>query len=59
VSQAGATLEDLGSKNGTFLRGERLTAPRALSDGDELCLGRIRLTFRTTARQASTQTEAR
>jgi pSer/pThr/pTyr-binding forkhead associated (FHA) protein len=59
VSQAGATLEDLGSKNGTFLRGERLTGPRALRDGDELCLGRIRLTFRMTARQASTQTEAR
>jgi DNA-binding winged helix-turn-helix (wHTH) protein len=59
VSEAGATLEDLGSKNGTFLRGERLTGPRVLRDGDELCLGRIRLIFRMTARQASTQTEAR
>jgi DNA-binding winged helix-turn-helix (wHTH) protein len=41
-----AKLEDLGSKNGTFLRDERLTAPSALSDGDEIRLGRVRMTFR-------------
>jgi DNA-binding winged helix-turn-helix (wHTH) protein len=41
-----ATLEDLGSKNGTFLRGERITSPRALADGDEILLGRIHMTFR-------------
>lgn len=59
VSKGGATLEDLGSKNGTFLRGERLGAPRALRDGDEIALGRIRLTFKMTAGQPSTKTEAR
>ena len=59
VSKDGATLEDLGSKNGTFLRGQRLSAPRALRDGDEIALGRIRLTFRMPSGQASTQTEAR
>ena len=41
-----ATLEDLGSKNGTFLRGRRISSPRPLSDGDEILLGRVRMTFR-------------
>lgn len=34
-----ATLEDLGSKNGTFLRGTRLTKPVSLDDGDAFRLG--------------------
>ena len=59
VSKGGATLEDLGSKNGTYLGGERLGAPRALRDGDEIALGRIRLTFRMAAGQASTKPEVR
>ena len=41
-----ATLEDLGSKNGTFLRGERISSPRPLADGDEILLGRVHMTFR-------------
>ena len=45
VSSGEATLEDLGSKNGTFLRRERITSAR-LSDGDEIRLGTARLTFR-------------
>jgi DNA-binding winged helix-turn-helix (wHTH) protein len=59
VSKAGATLEDLGSRNGTYLWGERLGAPRVLRDGDEITLDRIRLTFRMAAGQASTEAEAR
>ncbi len=34
-----AYLEDLGSKNGTFLRGERIASRSPLSDGDHFCLG--------------------
>jgi DNA-binding winged helix-turn-helix (wHTH) protein len=56
VADGKATLEDLGSKNGTFLRGKRLTAPSALSDGDEIRLGRVRMTFRILP-PLSTQTE--
>jgi DNA-binding winged helix-turn-helix (wHTH) protein len=41
-----ATLEDLGSKNGTFLRGERISSARPLADGDEILLGRVLMTFR-------------
>ena len=46
VSDGQATIEDLGSKNGTFLRGKRLTGPVTLTDGDDILLGRVRMTFR-------------
>jgi len=35
-----ATIEDLGSKNGTFLNGERLDQPALLASGDEIWIGR-------------------
>ena len=59
VSKGGATLEDLGSRNGTYLWGERLSAPRVLHDGDEIALDKIRLTFRMAAGQPSTESKAR
>ena len=58
VAGGKATLEDLGSKNGTYLRGRPLSSPRALSDGDEILLGRVRMTFRVLPPD-STRTEAR
>jgi len=39
-----ATLEDLGSKNGTLLNGTRVEAATALADGDEIRLGTVVLT---------------
>jgi DNA-binding winged helix-turn-helix (wHTH) protein len=45
VTQAEVTIEDLRSKNGTWVRGERLTGPVSLEDGDEILIGRERLTF--------------
>jgi len=39
VGREEATLEDLGSKNGTFLRGRRLDEPTRLSVGDEIRIG--------------------
>jgi DNA-binding winged helix-turn-helix (wHTH) protein len=39
-------LEDLGSKNGTWLAEERLTAPHVLADGDVVKLGSATFTFR-------------
>ena len=42
-----ATLEDLGSKNGTWVNEERLGAPRRLREGDVIRLGRrTKLGFR-------------
>jgi DNA-binding winged helix-turn-helix (wHTH) protein len=49
-----ATLEDLGSKNGTELRGTRLTGPVDLTDGDEMRVGSVVVTFRMPARPGST-----
>ena len=57
VSGGQAALEDLGSKNGTYLRGRRLDSPSPLSDGDEILLGRVRMTFRVLP-PVSTRTEA-
>jgi len=55
VSGDRATLEDLGSKNGTFLKGEAVTGPAALSDGDRLRIGTVEMTVRCYAGAASTQ----
>jgi transcription initiation factor TFIIIB Brf1 subunit/transcription initiation factor TFIIB len=44
---SGLTVQDLGSANGTFLNGERLTPlqPRILRDGDELRVARMVITI--------------
>ncbi len=34
-------IEDLGSSNGTFVNGERITAPRILNPGDKISLGKL------------------
>jgi DNA-binding winged helix-turn-helix (wHTH) protein len=52
-----AVLEDLGSKNGTFWRGERIAAPVPLSDGDEIRLGKVPLTLRILPVDATTLTD--
>jgi DNA-binding winged helix-turn-helix (wHTH) protein len=57
VAEGEATLEDLGSKNGTFLGDQRLDAPAALSDGDTFQLGRQLLVFRSSRTVSSTLTE--
>jgi hypothetical protein len=41
-----AVLEDLDSKNGTFVGGERIEGPAELADGDTIGIGRVVLTFR-------------
>jgi DNA-binding winged helix-turn-helix (wHTH) protein len=58
ISGNQATLEDLGSKNGTYVRGVRLTAPSALVDGDEIHLGSAIVTFRMPSRAGSTITQS-
>jgi DNA-binding winged helix-turn-helix (wHTH) protein len=57
VSGGRAVLEDLGSKNGTWLRGERLTAPADLTDGDVFTVGSVVLRFRAARAAVSTQTD--
>lgn len=47
-------VRDLGSRNGTFVNGERVIGERALHAGDEILLGRLRLLFRGPARGPKT-----
>ena len=57
IREGGATLEDLGSKNGTFLGDRRLEGPLRLQDGDTFRLGREVFVFRTSTVEGDTRTE--
>jgi len=46
VTEDQAILEDLGSRNGTWIRGRRITGPVPLSDLDEVKLGSLVMVFR-------------
>lgn len=46
VSFNAATIEDLGSKNGTRVNGKEITGVTNLEDGDQIQIGRITLLFR-------------
>lgn len=46
----GARIEDLGSTNGTYLRGRLVAGTAALADGDAVTLGEAKLTFRASRR---------
>jgi DNA-binding winged helix-turn-helix (wHTH) protein len=51
-----ATVEDLGSKNGTFLNGRRAQQPQALSAGDVLRAGSVEVQVGMVAALGSTET---
>jgi len=51
-----AVLEDLGSKNGTLLRGERIESPVRLVDEDLITIGPASITFRVVYQTGSTAT---
>ncbi len=56
VTGDSATLEDLGSKNGTHLGDRRIEAPVPLDDGARIRIGTVALTFRMFSLPNSTQT---
>jgi pSer/pThr/pTyr-binding forkhead associated (FHA) protein len=56
VAHGEATVEDLGSKNGTSVDGERLTRATRLSDGNVIQVGVIGLTFRIASPMGPTET---
>ena len=51
-----ATIEDLGSKNGTFVRGQRISEPTLLTAGDVIRLGRVSMKLRALRVEQSTAT---
>jgi DNA-binding winged helix-turn-helix (wHTH) protein len=58
VSSAGVRVEDLGSKNGTYLRKNRIAGVVALADLDELQVGSALLVVRILSGLEKTQTVA-
>jgi len=57
VGAESATIEDLGSSNGTFVQGRAITSEQALADGDAIELGAATLSFRAWADDAAAKTE--
>jgi DNA-binding winged helix-turn-helix (wHTH) protein len=53
-----ATIEDLGSHNGTFVRGKKLAAATELENGDRIKIGAATLVFRSFRGLGSTKSEA-
>jgi DNA-binding winged helix-turn-helix (wHTH) protein len=58
VSGSMAILEDLASKNGTYLGGRKILTPVELADGDRISIGPAVLLFRKADDGGSTETEA-
>jgi pSer/pThr/pTyr-binding forkhead associated (FHA) protein len=52
-----AKVEDLGSKNGTYMRDRRVNSPTPLADGDVVRVGSVELTLRAVRARGSTRTE--
>ena len=57
IAAGRATIDDLGSKNGTFVGDERVEGSRSLADGDVIGVGSVKLTLRIFQTPSSTRTE--
>jgi DNA-binding winged helix-turn-helix (wHTH) protein len=56
VSATGATIEDLGSRNGTWVSDRRIEGLCDLRDGDQIVIGSVVLFFRTAESMSSSPT---
>ena len=56
VRRGEATIEDLESKNGTYVGADRVASPRRLTDGDQIRLGSVVITFRVPQVPGPTET---
>jgi DNA-binding winged helix-turn-helix (wHTH) protein len=59
ISEGKATLEDLGSKNGTFYRGQRITSAVVLANDESIVVGLVPMRFRFSEAVPSTRTVAK
>ena len=57
VADGSATIEDLGSRNGTYVRGELVSSPTPLVSGDRIKVGAATLVFRSFRGLGSTESE--
>jgi pSer/pThr/pTyr-binding forkhead associated (FHA) protein len=58
VADSGVTIEDLGSKNGTYVGEQPIDGPVALHDGDRVTIGPVLLIFRALGVDPTTSTQA-
>jgi DNA-binding winged helix-turn-helix (wHTH) protein len=56
VTDGKVTIEDLGSKNGTAVSGQRIDKPTELEGGDQIELGSVKMTYRVFRARGSTET---
>jgi DNA-binding winged helix-turn-helix (wHTH) protein len=54
IGETGAVLEDLHSRNGTYLAGKKIESPTALADEDQVMIGSASMIFRVFRQTAST-----
>lgn len=58
IDASGAVVEDLGSKNGTYVNDRRIDAPTPVVDGDQIRIGSLLFTFRLTQGNETTETQS-
>jgi DNA-binding winged helix-turn-helix (wHTH) protein len=57
ISGGTATIDDLGSKNGTFVGKQRVEGPKSLAEGDVIGVGPVKLTVKVLRPANSTETQ--
>jgi pSer/pThr/pTyr-binding forkhead associated (FHA) protein len=58
LAAKGALLEDLGSKNGTYVNDRRVSGPMPIVNGDQVRIGSLLFTFRMTPATETTETQS-
>ena len=58
IDASGAVVEDLGSKNGTYVNDRRIDAPTPIVDGDHVRIGSLLFTFRLSQGNETTETQS-
>jgi DNA-binding winged helix-turn-helix (wHTH) protein len=58
IDASGAVVEDLGSKNGTYVNDRRIDAPTPVVDGDQVRIGSLLFTFRLAQGNETTETQS-
>jgi DNA-binding winged helix-turn-helix (wHTH) protein len=58
IDASGAVVEDLKSKNGTYVNDRRIEAPTPVVDGDQVRIGSLLFTFRPAQGNETTETQS-
>jgi DNA-binding winged helix-turn-helix (wHTH) protein len=58
IDGSGAVVDDLGSKNGTYVNDRRIDGPTPVVDGDQIRIGSLLFTFRLSQGNETTETQS-